>query len=76
MLPRPPFTAKQKKIFLVTVATGVPCFSAIDGQRGKMVRSYLLSAPRLLVTMWAGELSRRTRSSGVNGRGARSGPGS
>lgn len=31
------------------------------GRRGQAVRSYLLSAPRLAVMMWAGELSRRAR---------------
>lgn len=30
-------------------------------QRGKAIRSYLLSAPRLLTLLWARELSRRAR---------------
>jgi hypothetical protein len=34
-------------------------FEVAAGQRGRTVRSYLLSAPRLVVLMWAGELSRR-----------------
>jgi hypothetical protein len=34
-------------------------FEMAAGQRRKAVRSYLLSAPRLLAMMWAGELSRR-----------------
>ena len=36
-------------------------FEVAAGRRGKAVRSYLLSAPRLVVLMWAGELSRRAR---------------
>jgi hypothetical protein len=34
-------------------------FEVAAGRRGKAARSYLLSAPRLVVLMWAGELSRR-----------------
>jgi hypothetical protein len=37
-------------------------FEVARERRGKAARSYLLSAPRLLATMWAGELSRRARS--------------
>jgi hypothetical protein len=36
-------------------------FEIAVGQRGKAVRSYLFSAPRLLVMTWAGWLSRRAR---------------
>jgi len=36
-------------------------FEVAAGRRGKTVRSYLLSATRLVVLMWAGELSRRAR---------------
>ena len=36
-------------------------FEVAAGRRGRVVRSYLLSAPRLVVLMWAGELSRRAR---------------
>jgi hypothetical protein len=36
-------------------------FETASGQRGQAVRSYLRSAPRLVVLMWAGELSRRAR---------------
>jgi hypothetical protein len=36
-------------------------FETASGQRGKAVRSYLRSAPRLVLLMWAGELSRRVR---------------
>jgi hypothetical protein len=36
-------------------------FETASGQRAKAVRSYLRSAPRLVVLMWAGELSRHVR---------------
>jgi hypothetical protein len=36
-------------------------FEVAPSRRAKAVRSYLLSAPRLLAMMWASELSRRTR---------------
>lgn len=36
-------------------------FEAAAGRRGKVARSYLLSAPRLMLMMWAAELSRRSR---------------
>jgi hypothetical protein len=36
-------------------------FDTASGQRAKALRSYLRSAPRLVVLMWAGELSRRVR---------------
>ena len=36
-------------------------FETASGRRGKAVRSYLRSAPRLVVLMWASELSRRAR---------------
>ena len=36
-------------------------FEVPAGRRGKVVRSYLLSAPRLVLMMWAAELSRRPR---------------
>lgn len=36
-------------------------FEVAAGRRGQAIRSYLLSAPRLVVTMWAGELSGRAR---------------
>ena len=36
-------------------------FETASGQRAKALRSYLRSAPRLVVLMWAGELSRRVR---------------
>jgi hypothetical protein len=36
-------------------------FETAGGQRAKALRSYLRSAPRLVVLMWAGELSRRVR---------------
>jgi hypothetical protein len=36
-------------------------FEVATGRRGKAVRSYVLSAPRLVVLMWAAELPRRVR---------------
>jgi hypothetical protein len=36
-------------------------FEMASGQRGLAVRSYLRSAPRLVVLMWVSELSRRAR---------------
>jgi hypothetical protein len=36
-------------------------FETASGRRGKAVRSYLRTAPRLILLMWAGELSRRAR---------------
>jgi hypothetical protein len=36
-------------------------FEVVPSRRAKAVRSYLLSAPRLLAMVWAGELSRRAR---------------
>jgi hypothetical protein len=36
-------------------------FEVAAERRKRAVRSYLLSAPRLVVLMWAGELSRRAR---------------
>jgi hypothetical protein len=36
-------------------------FEVSAGRRGKVVRSYLLSARRLMLMMWAAELSRRPR---------------
>jgi hypothetical protein len=36
-------------------------FETASGQRRKAVRSYLRSAPRLVVLMWASKLSRRAR---------------
>ena len=36
-------------------------FEVAPSRRARAVRSYLLSAPRLLAMMWAGELSRRAR---------------
>jgi hypothetical protein len=36
-------------------------FETASGQRAKVLRSYLRSAPRLVMLMWAGELSRRVR---------------
>jgi hypothetical protein len=37
-------------------------FEVAPGRRGRAVRSYLWSAPRLVVLMWASRLSRRVRS--------------
>ena len=37
-------------------------FELASGQRRQAVRSYLRSAPALIVAMWAGQLSRRARS--------------
>ncbi len=36
-------------------------FETASGQRGQAVRSYLRSAPRLVVLMWVSKLSRRAR---------------
>jgi hypothetical protein len=36
-------------------------FETATGQRGQAVRSYLRSAPRLVVLMWVSKLSRRAR---------------
>jgi hypothetical protein len=54
MLPRPPFSPRQKKVILVTLPTASCCFGAIDLLLGAGVNALTLLALAGMVTMSAG----------------------